>query len=139
MNKRVHRIGMAIARAMAEQPFRYDDELELEKAQKRYKLPEAARNNARKVLAWKEKHGSEVKGMTSVGWSRARQLASQTHVGLDTVKRMAAFNRHRSNAAVAPEHKSTPWKDAGRVAWLGWGGSSGVDWARRITGAADED
>ena len=118
----------------------YADQLsELLKAQKRYKVPESARNNARKVLEWKRQHGSEVKGMTAVGWARARQLASQTHVGLDTVRRMAAFNRHRKNAEVAPEHKSTPWKDAGRVAWLGWGGSSGVDWARRITGAADED
>ena len=108
---------------------------DLIKAQDMYRVPESARNNARKVLEWKKKHGSEVKGMTAVGWARARQLASQTHVSRETVSRMAAFNRHRKNAEVAPEHKATPWKDAGRVAWLGWGGASGVDWARRITGA----
>jgi hypothetical protein len=103
-----------------------------------YSVPEAARNNARKVLEWKKKYGSEVKGMTSVGWARARQLAGNATVGLDTVKRMAAFNRHRSNAEVAAEHKGEPWKDRGYVAWLGWGGSTGVDWARRITGALDK-
>ena len=42
---------------------------------------------------------------------------------------MAAFNRHRKNAAIDPKYKSTPWKDRGYVAWLGWGGTSGVNWA----------
>lgn len=96
-----------------------------------YKPPQAARNNARRVLAWKKKYGSDVKGMTSVGWARARQLASGKPISRDTVARMSAFNRHRKNAAVAPEHKNEPWKDAGHVAWLGWGGTTGVDWARR--------
>lgn len=103
-----------------------------------YKVPAGARGNARKVLEWKRKHGSEVKGMTPVGWARARQLASQATIGMDTVKRMSAFNRHRKNSAIAPEHKDTPWKDAGYVAWLGWGGTTGVDWARRITGALNK-
>jgi phage-related protein (TIGR01555 family) len=103
-----------------------------------YAVPEAARNNARRVLEWRKKHGSEVKGMTSVGWRRARQLASNARVGYETVAAMAAFNRHRKNAEVAEEYKSEPWKDAGYVAWLGWGGTTGIDWARKITGAADE-
>lgn len=93
--------------------------------------PAGAKGNARRVLDWKKKYGSEVKGMTSVGWARARQLASGKPVGLNTVSRMAQFNRHRKNAAVAPEYKSTPWKDAGHVAWLGWGGTTGIDWAIR--------
>lgn len=75
--------------------------------------------------------------MTPVGWARARQLASQSEIGLSTVKRMAAFNRHRKNAAVDPKHKSEPWKDAGHVAWLGWGGTSGIEWAIRISAAND--
>lgn len=99
-----------------------------------YQPPEAARNNAQRVLDWKAKHGNEVKGMTSVGWARARQLAGGKPVSRDTVARMSAFNRHRKNAEVAPEHKATPWKDAGHVAWLGWGGTTGVDWARGIMG-----
>ena len=69
--------------------------------------------------------------MTPVGWARARQLATKSEIGLSTVKRMAAFNRHRKNAVVAPEYKSEPWKDRGYVAWLGWGGTSGVNWAIR--------
>ena len=46
---------------------------------------------------------------------------------------MAAFNRHRKNSAINPKYKDTPWKDNGYVAWLGWGGDAGVDWAMRIS------
>lgn len=91
--------------------------------------PQSATNNAKKVLEWKKKYGSEVKGMTSVGWTRANQLAKREKLSYKTIARMAAFNRHRKNATVDPKYKSTPWKDRGYVAWLGWGGTSGVNWA----------
>jgi len=42
---------------------------------------------------------------------------------------MAAFARHRSNSTVDPKFAKTPWKDRGYVAWLIWGGTSGVNWA----------
>jgi len=96
-----------------------------------YQPPSAAKNNARRVLEWRRKYGDAVKGMTRVGWTRANQLASGGPVSADVVKRMAQFNRHRKNATVAPEHKDEPWKDAGHVAWLGWGGDAGVNWAIR--------
>lgn len=91
--------------------------------------PESASNNAKKVLAWKKKYGKEVKGMTSVGWTRANQLASNEKLSYKTIARMAAFKRHQKNATIDPKYKSTPWKDRGYVAWLGWGGTSGINWA----------
>jgi HK97 family phage prohead protease len=93
--------------------------------------PEAATNNAKKVLHWKEEYGDEVKGMTSVGWARANQLANKERLSRDTIAKMAAFERHRKNAEVAPEFRDTPWRDNGHVAWLGWGGSAGIEWAQR--------
>ena len=105
--------------------------------EKTFKVPSGAKGNAQKVLNWKQKYGSEVKGMTPVGWARARQLATKSEIGLSTVKRMSAFNRHRKNAAVDPKFKSTPWKDRGYVAWLGWGGNSGIDWAIKVSAAND--
>jgi hypothetical protein len=93
--------------------------------------PEAAKNNACKVLKWRDEHGDEVKGMTRVGWTRANQLCSGENISEETIARMAAFARHRKNAEVSPEFKSTPWKDKGYVAWLGWGGTTGVEWASR--------
>jgi hypothetical protein len=44
---------------------------------------------------------------------------------------MSAFKRHQKNAEVSEEFKATPWKDRGYVAWLGWGGTSGVNWASK--------
>lgn len=107
-----------------------DDKLKKEEG---YTPPEAAQNAAKRVLRWKEKYGDEVKGMTSVGWGRARQLASGKPISLETVKRMAQFARHKKNSKIADEHKGTPWKDAGYVAWLGWGNDSGINWAKRIS------
>ena len=92
--------------------------------------PAAAGKNAQKAIDWKEKYGrDEVPAGTPVGWARAHQLAKGEKISADTVKRMSAFNRHRKNSSIAPEHKDTPWKDRGYVAWLIWGGDEGVDWA----------
>lgn len=117
---------------------RLDDARRNEKAAQTYTPPVAARNNARKVLRWRQQYGDAVNGMTAVGWRRARQLASGRPISRDIVARMASFNRHRQNAAVAPEYRDEPWRDAGYVAWLGWGGTTGIDWARGITGAAEK-
>ena len=103
-----------------------------------YRAPKTARDNAQKVLDWRDEHGDEVKGMTRVGWTRANQLASNEPLSLDTVKRMSQFARHRQNAEIAEEFKGEPWKDAGHVAWLGWGGTAGVEWAQRIVDQAEE-
>jgi len=97
-----------------------------------FRPPASARNNARRVLRWKEKYGDEVKGMTQVGWTRANQLASGENLSRDTVARMSAFARHRKNAEVDPKFKDTPWKDRGHVAYLGWGGETGISWANSV-------
>lgn len=112
----------------------FDLDPELTKAES-YTPPESARNNAKRAFRWKEEHGDEVKAMTATGWTRARQLASGKGLSLATVKRMAAFNRHRKNSKVDPKYKDEPWKDNGYVAWLGWGGTSGIDWAMKISEA----
>ena len=92
--------------------------------------PAAAKKNAQIAIDWKEKYGrDEVPAGTPVGWARAHQLAKGEKISADTVKRMSAFNRHRKNSSIAPEHKDEPWKDNGYVAWLIWGGDEGVDWA----------
>jgi|694.fasta_scaffold25646_3 hypothetical protein len=93
--------------------------------------PESAKNNACKAIKWKEEHGDEVKGMTQVGWVRANQLCKGENISEETIARMSGFQRHRKNAEVAPEFKDTPWKDNGYVAWLGWGGTTGVEWASK--------
>jgi hypothetical protein len=97
-----------------------------------YRAPAAARAAAQRALRWKEKYGDEVKGGTQVGWTRANQLASNENLSRETVARMAQFARHRKNSSVDPKFKDTPWRDRGHVAWLIWGGTAGVDWAKNI-------
>lgn len=92
--------------------------------------PDSASSNACKVLRWIDEHGRDVvKGMTRTGLARANQLCSKENISRDTIARMASFKRHQKNAEINPEYKATPWKDKGYVAWLGWGGTSGVNWA----------
>ena len=81
--------------------------------------PEAASNNARKARKWKEENGSDCG--TRVGWTRSAQLANKEKISRDTIARMASFKRHQ-------QHKDVPYSK-GYVAWLGWGGTSGVNWA----------
>ena len=63
--------------------------------------------------------------------SRINQLAKKENISRETIARMSAFQRHKKNAEVGAENKATPWKDAGYVAWLGWGGTSGINWASK--------
>lgn len=106
---------------------------EWEKSDDTYKAPAGARAAAARALRWKEKYGKEVKGGTQVGWTRANQLASNENLSRETVARMASFfARHKGNEAVDPKHKGEPWKDAGHVVWLLWGGDAGASWSRRI-------
>jgi len=109
----------------------YEPEMEPIEKSEMYTPPAGAQAAAKRALQWREKYGSEVKGGTAVGWTRANQLASGRGVSRNVLGRMASFNRHRKNSTVDPKHKGEPWKDAGHVAWLLWGGDAGVDWAMK--------
>jgi hypothetical protein len=99
---------------------------------------DAMRNNARRGLALREKwnrgglDASQAKseGVGS-GVARARDIING-NLSLDTVKRMYAFfSRHEKN--YAPKKKmSDGGPTAGTIAWLLWGGSAGLAFARRV-------
>jgi hypothetical protein len=94
--------------------------------------PEAAVQNACKVLKWIDEHGrDEVDGMERTGLARANQLCNREPISVDTIARMASFERHRKNSELSPEFRGTPWKDRGYVAWLGWGGDEGIAYAQK--------
>lgn len=92
--------------------------------------PESAKAAAKKVLKWKSDYPDEVKGMTSVGWKRAEQLAAGKMLSKKDIADIAKFARHEKNSSVDPKFKDSPWKDNGHVAWLGWGGKSMINWAK---------
>ncbi len=85
--------------------------------------PEAATNNAKRALKYKEENGSNCG--TDVGWTRARQLANRERLSRDTIARMASFKRHQ-------QHKDVPYSEGcGGLMWDAWGGDAGIEWAIR--------
>ena len=83
--------------------------------------PQAARNNAKRAIEYKKKNGSSCG--TSVGWTRAGQLARGEKLSRSTIARMASFKRHQQN-------KDVPYSEGcGGIMWDAWGGSAGINWA----------
>jgi HK97 family phage prohead protease len=101
----------------------YEDENRNEKAETYNDYPEAATNNAKRAIKYKEENGSSCG--TSVGWTRARQLANRESLSRATIARMASFKRHQQN-------KDVPYDEGcGGIMWDAWGGDAGVNWAIR--------
>ena len=85
--------------------------------------PQAATNNAKRAIKYKEENGSSCG--TSVGWTRARQLSNREAISRDTIARMASFKRHQQN-------KDVPYDEGcGGIMWDAWGGDAGIEWAIR--------
>jgi len=101
-----------------------------------FKPPASAVAAAKRGLAQRKKWGrgglspaeAKSQGIDS-GVTRARKIASGK-VSKHDVRRMSAFNRHRKNNR--PEKKMPDGgPTAGTIAWNLWGGTSGVNWAKK--------
>jgi hypothetical protein len=96
-----------------------------------YSPPEGARSAARRAIKLKEQGKAKGAG-TSVGWTRAGQLARGETLSLSTVKRMYSyFSRHEV------DKQGKDWNNAespsnGKIMWLAWGGDAGYSWSRSI-------
>ena len=100
---------------------------------KTWKAPKEVAEEAQRALDAKKEYGDKVKGGTSVGWKRARQLANQEPISYNTIKRMKAFfDRHEKNQDPSEEKDKEWWTHASLVSWLIWGGNSGRAWAEKI-------
>ena len=93
--------------------------------------PVQAIQNARKVLEMRKDFGNEVAGVTKASMLRANLIATKQRLSYETVKRMAQFSRFSSEAEINPEFKDTPHKDSGYTIWLTWGGTEGINWAKK--------
>ena len=85
--------------------------------------PQAASNNAKRALKFREQSGNPRDCGTPVGWARANQLANREAISLQTIQRMAAFVRHKQNSEVPYE------QGCGGLMWDAWGGDEGIEWA----------
>ena len=87
--------------------------------------PQAASDNAKRALKYRDESGNPKDCGTAVGWMRANQLAKRENISRDTIARMAAFERHRQN-------KDVPYDEGcGGLMWDAWGGTEGIEWAQR--------
>ena len=91
--------------------------------------PQSATNAAKKALKHKEENGSQCG--TSVGWSRAKQLASRQELSEDEVIRVYSF---LIRAKVYDQGKYFDENDneiCGSIMYDAWGGSTMLPWAER--------
>lgn len=112
--------------------------MEIVNKAKSFAPTDAMRNNAKRGLALREKYNrggldasqASAEGVGS-GVARARDIING-NLSLDTVKRMYSFfSRHEKN--YAPKKKMPDGgPTAGTIAWLLWGGSAGLAFARRV-------
>ena len=109
-----------------------------------FKPPASAIAAAKKGLAQRKKWGrgglspaeAKSQGIDS-GVTRARKIASGK-VSKHDVRRMSAFNRHRKNNR--PDKKMPDGgPTAGTIAWNLWGGTSGVNWAKKKSAAMNAE
>tara|TARA_B110000902_G_scaffold238679_1_gene286759 strand:+ start:534 stop:1940 length:1407 start_codon:yes stop_codon:yes gene_type:complete len=109
-----------------------------------YRPPVTAVKAAKKGLSQRKKWGrgglspaeAKSQGIDS-GVTRARKISSGK-VSRHDVRRMSAFNRHRKNnnpSKKMPDGGPT----AGTIAWNLWGGTSGVNWAKKKSSAMNAE
>ena len=86
--------------------------------------PRAASDNACRAVRWSEENGWGRCG-TNVGKQRAHQLCNREKISIETIARMASFERHR-------RYKDVPYDEGcGGLVWDMWGGDEGIKWAQR--------
>lgn len=98
-----------------------------------YKPTESMAAAAKRAIKWKEEGKAKGAG-TSVGWTRAGQLARRENLSLDTVKRMYSyFSRHEVDKKGKGFNSGEEgYPSNGRIMWEAWGGDSGFSWSRQI-------
>jgi len=105
-------------------------QIEFFKAEGDYKPPKSVREAAQRAIEWIDA-GLAGDGFTSVGRTRAGQLARGENISIETLKRMKSFlARHKVDGqALGFNRGEKGFPSAGRVSWDAWGGDAGFAWA----------
>ena len=122
--------GTYDSREEAEERLR---QIEFFKAEQSYKPPKSVREAAQRAIEWID-GGLAGSGFTSVGRTRAGQLARGENISIDTLKRMKSFlSRHKVDGqALGFNRGEKGFPSAGRVSWDAWGGDAGFAWAESM-------
>jgi len=105
----------------------------VEKAEDSFVPPQSVRDAAQRAIEWIDK-GFAGGGFTSVGRTRAGQLARGESVSIQTLKRIKSFlSRHKVDGqALGFNRGEKGFPSAGRVSWDAWGGDAGFAWAESM-------
>lgn len=108
-------------------------QIEFFKAEQSHKPPKSVREAAQRAIEWID-NGLAGGGFTSVGRTRAGQLARGESISIDTLKRMKSFlARHKVDGqALGFNRGEKGFPSAGRVSWDAWGGDAGFAWAESM-------
>ena len=108
-------------------------QIEFFKAEGDYKPPKSVREAAQRAIEWIDA-GLAGDGFTSVGRTRAGQLARGENISIETLKRMKSFfSRHKVDGqALGFNRGEKGFPSAGRVSWDAWGGDAGFAWAESM-------
>jgi len=95
--------------------------------------PAGVREEAKRALKWIEE-GHAGSNFTSVGRTRAAQLASGEGISRDTIARMKSFLARHGNDSQAEGYRpgETGFPSPGRVAYAAWGGEAAKTWVDKI-------
>jgi hypothetical protein len=95
--------------------------------------PAGVREEAKRALKWIEE-GHAGANFTSVGRTRAAQLASGEGISRDTIARMKSFLARHGNDSQAEGYRpgEAGFPSPGRVAYAAWGGEAAKTWVDKI-------
>ena len=115
-----------------------DGQAEILKQENYDTYPQGATNNAKRMIAWKEKH--DIKGGSDISWTTASQLSNREALSVETLKSVKSFlDKNKENAKIDPDFKGTPYKDKGYIAYNLWGGESMRTWVNRLFDRLDNE
>jgi DNA-directed RNA polymerase subunit K/omega len=101
--------------------------------------PRTVRNNAKRALEARDEAPPSRKAMTPVGIARANQLARGDNVSVNTLRRMVSYlSRARDNYQRAKAKGLSASESPAIQAYLGWGGSAALTWARSELAKAEQ-
>jgi hypothetical protein len=95
--------------------------------------PKAVQEEAKRALQW-IKDGHAGSNFTSVGRTRASQLASGEGISRDTIARMKSFLARHENDSKGQGYTNgeAGFPSPGRVAYAAWGGEAAKTWVDKI-------
>tara|TARA_R110000787_G_scaffold197306_1_gene308637 strand:+ start:2165 stop:3922 length:1758 start_codon:yes stop_codon:yes gene_type:complete len=96
--------------------------------------PQGATNNAKRMMEWKNIHGSDIIGGSKKEWQIVEKLSKRENINKKEVVLIYSYlNKHKDNAIIKDKLRETPYLDKKYVAYNLYGGASMFVWSKKIS------